>query len=142
MDGVGVGVVAGVVGAEVPELRGEVVGRGDIDELPDERDDVDELPGPAREDVGCVRDGVGVFCAGAGVRVPIADRFVAVRVPGGVVTTATRPRAGGGAGRMSRYVTRVRRNMMLRTTVDVRARCWIRITACPLVARCRVRAAQ
>lgn len=131
MDGVGVGVVAGVVGAEVPELRGEVVGRGDIDELPDERDDVDELPGPAREDVGCVRDGVGVFCAGAGVR-----------VPGGVVTTATRPRAGGGAGRMSRYVTRVRRNMMLRTTVDVRARCWIRITACPLVARCRVRAAQ
>ena len=34
MDGVGVGVVAGVAGAEVPELRGEVDGRGDIDEHP------------------------------------------------------------------------------------------------------------
>jgi hypothetical protein len=131
-DSVGVG--GGFCGAELPVVREDVDevldGRGGVDEVLDERGGVDERPVPFAEDDFWVGVGVAVVGGGAGARVSV-----------GVVTTPTTLRAGPGAGRTSRYVTSVRRNMMLSTTVDVRARCGVSITPCPLVAPCRGRAA-
>jgi len=113
-DNVGVG--GGFCGAELPVVRDDVDevldGRGGVDESLDERGEVDELPVPSAEDDFWVGGGVGVVGGGAGARVSV-----------GVVTTPTTLRAGSGAGRTSRYVTSVRRNMMPSTTVEVRARC-------------------
>jgi hypothetical protein len=132
-DNVGVG--DGLGDAELPEVREEVDevldGRGGVDESLDERGEVDGPPDRSDEDELRVRVGAGAVCRGAGVR-----------VSAGVVTTPTRSRAGFGAGRTSRYVTSVNRNMMLSTTVDARTRWRISITRCPLVARCRGRAAR
>jgi hypothetical protein len=82
-----------------------------VDEVLDGGGEVDELLDASEEDEFWVRVGGGVVCRGSGVR-----------VSAGVVTTPTLVRAGFGAGRTTRYVIRVSRNMTLSSTVDVRTR--------------------
>jgi hypothetical protein len=120
--GVGAGVGVAEAGVDVGEVRD---GRGGVEDSIDERGEGDELPDLSDEGGLGTRVGVGVVVRGGGVRVSV-----------GVVTTPTRLRAGCGAGRTSRYVTSVSRNVTLSTTVEVLARWWIRITPCRWVARC------